>query len=104
MAEAEEEQQETVGEVLFCGATDFDTIWSGTRNEKYNDILRPSRISVFMDKKISLVASGPSAAHSVIVAEDGCYTERQRERISFHVVFLGLALRNHEERDAVRVL
>jgi alpha-tubulin suppressor-like RCC1 family protein len=74
MAGAEEEQQETVGEVLFCGATDFDTIWSGTRNEKYNDILRPSRISVFMGKEISLVASGPSAAHSVIVAEDGCYT------------------------------
>ena len=66
--------QETAGEVVFCGATDFDTIWSGTRNEKYNDIVRPSRINVLMGKKVSLIASGPSAAHSVIVAEDGCYT------------------------------
>jgi hypothetical protein len=61
-------------QVVFCGASDFDTIWSGTRNEKYNDIHRPSRISVLQGKKVSLVASGPSAAHSVIVAEDGCYT------------------------------
>ena len=61
-------------QVVFCGATDFDTIWSGTRNEKYNDIVRPSRISVLQGKKVALVASGPSAAHSVIVAEDGCYT------------------------------
>lgn len=61
-------------QVVFCGATDFDTIWSGTRNEKYNDIVRPSRISVLQGKKVAMIASGPSAAHSVIVAEDGCYT------------------------------
>ena len=61
-------------QVVFCGATDFDTIWSGTRNEKYADIHRPSRISVLQGKKVTMIASGPSAAHSVIVAEDGCYT------------------------------
>ena len=74
MADAAAKAAETDGEVLFCGATDFDTIWSGQRNEKYADIIRPSRISVLMNKKVSLIASGPSAAHSVIVAEDGCYT------------------------------
>ena len=36
------------GEVLFCGATDFETIWSGERNEKQADILRPSRIGTLL--------------------------------------------------------
>jgi alpha-tubulin suppressor-like RCC1 family protein len=69
------EQEVPAGEILFCGATDFDTIWSGERNTNYADILRPSRIGTLLGQPVEYIASGSSAAHSVICTRDGrCWT------------------------------
>ncbi|CAN0493145.1 unnamed protein product, partial [Laminaria digitata] len=53
--------------VLFCGGTDWTALG---RRPTQGDVLCPKRLLSF-PKKIKLIASGPTACHSVCIDVDG---------------------------------
>lgn len=63
--------------VLFCGATDWDMMGRGATE---GDIAGPQRLLSF-PKRIKVVASGPTACHSVCIDVDGgVYTWGRNEK------------------------
>lgn len=66
---------EGTGVLLLCGSTNWDSAGrksapKGAKNSGPN-LWTPHRFLPFANIRVRLVASGPTAAHSIIITEDG---------------------------------
>jgi len=78
--EVGEEEKEKSGELLFCGATCWDTIGRRKGNVEGN-LVSPTRLRPLVSVNIRFVASGCASCHCVALDVEGrCYTWGRNER------------------------
>ncbi|KAL5214578.1 hypothetical protein ABZP36_003730 [Zizania latifolia] len=86
-AEGEEKAEEAKdagsggGELLYCGATCFDTVGRKVAGGAQGNLVSPTRMRTLLGVDIRFVASGCTACHCVALDADGrCYTWGRNEK------------------------
>ncbi|KAK9806651.1 hypothetical protein WJX73_004262 [Symbiochloris irregularis] len=96
MAEPADASADEVGEVLFCGGTDWALLGRGggskkkteaekqaevERGHKYPNLNTPHRLKSLQDVRITFVAAGSAASHCIVGDVDGrCFTWGRNEK------------------------
>lgn len=73
------EEEEKGGELLFCGATSWDSV--GRRKGLEGNLVSPTRLRPLVGVDIRFVASGCTSCHCVALDTEGrCYTWGRNEK------------------------
>lgn len=80
-ASKQEEKAPKAGELLFCGATQWELVGRKTADASATNLMSPTRLRPLMGIDICFVAAGSVSSHCVALDVDGrCYTWGRNEK------------------------